>query len=118
MRCKWCGKEISGKDYCNFDCRKAFFDHFDEEDKYRQRKKPLLIACVLVSIPFIIMFCGAGVTIMLFLLGTVMYTHPFPSTKLRKSTSTKDAVNRMKTNGILTFLAGLPFLLFTYTPFF
>jgi hypothetical protein len=55
---------------------------------------------------------------MFFLLGLVMYEHPFPSAKLRKKTSIKDAVYRMKTNGILVFLAGLPFLFLTYTPFF
>ena len=118
MRCKWCGKEIGDKDYCDFDCRKAFFDHFDDEDKYKDRKKPMLIACVLVSIPFIVLFCGAGVTIMLFLLGLVMYSHPFPSAELRKKTTVKDAVYRMKTNGILVILVGLPFLFLTYTPFF
>ena len=118
MRCKWCGKEIGDKDYCDFDCRKAFFDHFDDEDKYKDRKKPMLIACVLVSIPFIVLFCGAGVTIMFSLLGLVMYSHPFPSAELRKKTTVKDAVYRMKTNGILVILVGLPFLFLTYTPFF
>ena len=118
MRCKWCGKETGDKDYCDFNCRKAFFDLLDDEDKYRGRRKPMLIASIVVSIPFIILLCGAGVTIMFFLLGTVMYTHPFPSAELRKKTTTKDAVYRMKTNGLLVFLAGLPFLFLTYTPFF
>lgn len=118
MRCKWCGKETGDKEYCNFECRKAFFDHFDEVDRFKDRRTPMLIACVLISIPLIILFCGAGVTVMFFLVGMVIYTHPFPSAKLRKKLTAEAAVGRVKTNGILLMLIGLPFLFLTYTPFF
>ena len=117
MKCKWCGKETD-KDFCGFECRKAFFDHLDDEDKYKDRTKPMIIGSVIVSIPFIILFCGAGVTLMFILLGLVICTHPFPSLEIRKKISAKDAVNRVKTNGIILMLVGLPFLLLTYTPFF
>lgn len=117
MKCKWCGKEIS-KDYCNFDCRKAFFDHYDDDDKFRARRKPVLIACVLVSIPFIVLFVGAGITIMFLLLGLTTICHPFPSAKLKKKMPLKNAVNRIKVNGIMLILIGLPFLALTFTPFF
>ena len=84
MQCKWCVKEIGDKDFCNFEGRKAFFDHLDEVDRFKDRRKPMFVACVLVSIPFIVLFCGAGITIMFFLLGMVLYTHPFPSAEQKK----------------------------------
>ena len=117
MKCRYCGKETN-KEYCSFECRKAFFDHFDDEDKYRARRKPLLIGSFLVSIPFIVLFCGAGVTLLFELLGIVIITHPFPSAELRKKSTPKDAVNRMITNGVILMIIGLPFLFLTYMPFF
>ena len=117
MKCKYCGKETA-KDFCSFECRKAFLDHFDEEDKFKARRRPLIIASIAVSIPFIILFCGAGVTLMFALLGLVIITHPYPSSGLRKKFTPKKAVKLMTTNGVILILIGLPFLLLTYTPFF
>ena len=117
MKCRYCGTETN-KEYCGFDCRKAYLDYSDEEDKYKGRRKPLLIASVIASIPLIILFCGAGVTVMFLLLGIVLITHPFISSELKKRTTLKDAINRMKTNGVILILIGLPFLFLTYTPFF
>ena len=37
MKCRYCGKETN-KDYCSFDCRKAYLDYSDEEDKYKERR--------------------------------------------------------------------------------
>ncbi len=116
MKCKWCNKEAE-KEYCSFECRKAFFDHYDEEDKYKSRRKPMLIASVLVSIPFMILFVGAGISVMFLLLGLTVYNHPFPSAELKKKMSLKSAVNRVKIKGIILILIGLPFLALTSTPF-
>ncbi len=117
MRCRYCGKETN-KEYCSFECRKAFFDHFDDEDKYKSRRKPLLIGSIIISIPFIVLFCGAGVTLMFTLMGITVITHPFPSSDLMKRTTPKDAIRRTIINGAVLIVIGLPFLLLTYTPFF
>jgi len=117
MKCRWCGKEIS-KEYCDFDCRKAYFDHNDDEDKFKQSRKAKLIASVIVSIPLMVLFCGAGVTVMFFLLGFIIYTNPFPSAEMKKKMPLKAAVGKVKTNGVILILIGLPFLALTYTPFF
>ena len=114
MNCKYCGKE-SKKEYCDFDCRKAYLDYSDEEDKYAERKKPLIIASVVVSIPFMILFYGAGVTVMCTLIGLVLITHPFSSKEMRKRVYPKAVKSRIRLNGIIIILIGLPFLLLTGT---
>ena len=117
MKCRYCGKDTA-KDYCSFECRKAYLDHFDEEDKYKERRKPLIIGSVVISIPFIILFCGAGVTLMGFLVGTVIFTHPFPPEAIKEKTTVKNAIIIMKLIGVAVIIVGIPFFLLTYTPFF
>ena len=117
MICKWCGKETN-KEYCDFNCRKAYFDHNDDEDKFKASRKSKLVASVIVSIPLMILFGGAGLTVMFFLLGLVLSNNPFPSAEMKKKMPLKAAVGRVKTNGVILILIGLPFLALTYTPFF
>ena len=117
MNCRYCGKETN-KEYCCFECRKAYLDYYDDEDKFKDRRKSLYIAALIVSIPMIVLFIGAGVTILLMLFGLITYTHPFPSQELKKKAVLKDAIRRVQTNGVIVFLAGIPFLILTYTPFF
>jgi len=115
MRCKYCWKDTDDKEYCSFECRKAYLDFSDNEDRTGARKKPLLIASVLVSIPFIILFYGAGVTLMCTLIGITLITHPFPSQEVRKNLPPKDAQGAVVKNGIMFIIIGLPFLLLTGT---
>ena len=114
MRCRYCWKETN-KEYCDFECRKAYLDYSDDEDKTGEHKKPLLIMSVIVSIPFMILFYGAGVTLMCALVGLTLITHPFPSTDMKKRMSPKDAKARVRMNGIIIIIIGLPFLLLTGT---
>ena len=117
MECRYCGKE-SDKDFCCFECRKAFLDYFDDEDKYRGRRKTMLIASVIVSIPFILLFFGAGITLMFFLLGTTLVRCPYTKAETKKRLTVKRAKEKMITNGIILIIIGLPFLLLTRTFFF
>ena len=117
MRCRYCGKEID-KEYCDFKCRKAFLDFWDNEDKYRGRRKPLIIGAFVISIPLIILFGGGGATALFFMLGLIVMTHPYPSSKLKKNVPVRGAVLRVRINGLILMLIGLPFLFLIYTPFF
>ena len=114
MKCKYCGKETN-KEYCDFDCRKAYLDYSDDEDKYAEHKKPFIILSVLVSIPVMVLFYGAGVTVMCTLIGLVLITHPFSSKELKKKVYPKAIKDRIRINGLIIILIGLPFLLLTGT---
>ena len=114
MKCKWCNKETE-KEYCSFECRKAFFDHYDEEDKFKGRRKTLILISIAVSIPFIVLFMGAGITMMFVLIGFVVITHPFTSQELRKKLTLKEAKKRVMMNGVILIIIGLPFLLLTHS---
>ena len=114
MKCRYCWKETD-KEYCDFECRKAYLDYSDEADKTAAHKKPLLILSVIISVPFIILFYGAGVTVMCTLIGLTLITHPFSSPGVKKKMSPKDVRTRVRMNGIIMILIGLPFLLLTGT---
>ena len=114
MKCRYCGKEID-KEYCGFECRKAYLDYSDDIDKFAEKKKPMLIASVLISVPVMILFFGAGVTLMFALLGLTLITHPYPSDKTKKKLYPKDAMKLMRTIGVILIIIGLPFLLLTGT---
>jgi len=115
MKCKYCGKETN-KEYCDFDCRKKYLDYFDEEDKYRSRRKPLMIIALIVSIPFIIIFYGLGVTIMFALQGLILITHPFATVEMKKKMTPKSAKTRMQLIGLALILIGIPFLILIHIP--
>ena len=114
MVCRYCGKETN-KDYCSFKCRKAYLDYYDEEDKFKGRRKTLILISIAVSIPFIVLFMGAGITMMFVLIGSVVITHPFTSQELRKKLTVKEAKKRMMMNGAILIIIGLPFLLLTHS---
>ena len=116
MKCKYCGKETN-KEYCDFDCRKSYLDYFDEEDKYKSRRRPLMIAAIVISIPFIIIFYGLGVTIMCILEGLILITHPFATAKMKaKAMTPKSVKNTMQLIGLALMLIGIPFLLLINMP--
>ena len=114
MKCRYCWKETN-KEYCDFKCRKAYLDYSDDEDKTAAHKKPLLIMSVIVSIPFIVLFYGAGVTVMCTLVGLTLITHPFSSPEVKKKMSPRDAIARMRAFGVVIIVIGIPFLLLTGT---
>ena len=114
MKCKYCWKETD-KEYCDFDCRKAYLDYNDDIDKSAEHQKPLLIMSVIISAPFIVLFYGLGVTVMCALIGLTLITHPFIPSDKRKRMSPKDAKTRMTVIGILIIVIGIPFLLLTGT---
>ena len=117
MKCRYCGKE-SPKEYCSFECRKAYLDLFDDEDKAGDSRRPFLIGSVLVSIPVMILFGGPGVTLMCALIGLTLITHPFPDKKLKGMIPIKKAVNQIKVIGVLIIAVGIPFAFFYWMPFF
>ena len=114
MKCRYCWKETE-KEYCSFECRKAYLDYFDNKDKTGEHKRPLIIFSVLISIPFMILFYGAGVTLMCTLIGLILITHPFAFSDMKKKISPKDAIARVRMNGVIIIIVGIPFLLLTGT---
>ena len=112
MKCRYCWKETN-KEFCNFKCRKAYLDHHDEEDKTAARKRPLLVMSFVFSIPLIVLFGGAGVTVMCILMGIVLIRHPFPPKEMKRKMSPKAKREMMMILGIVLIIAGLPFLLLT-----
>ena len=114
MKCKYCWKETD-KEYCDFDCRKAYLDYSDDFDKTGAHKNPLIVMSIIVSIPFMILFYGAGVTLMCTLIGLILITHPFAFSDMKKKISPKDAIARVRMNGIIIIIVGIPFLLLTGT---
>ena len=114
MKCRYCWKETE-REYCSFECRKAYLDYGDDVDKTASHRKSLIIASVLISVPFMVLFYGAGVTVMCILIGLTLITHPFPSSEMMKKMPPKDAIARIRTNGIIIIIIGLPFLLLTGT---
>ena len=114
MNCKYCGKE-SSKEYCDFECRKAYLDYSDDFDKTGAHKNPLIVMSIIVSIPFMILFYGAGVTVMCTLVGLTLITHPFVSAEAKKKMSPKDTKAKMRALGLIIIIVGIPFLLLTGT---
>ena len=114
MKCRYCWKETN-KEYCDFNCRKAYLDYSDEKDKVSEHQKPLIILSAVFSIPFIVLFYGLGVTVFCTLLGLVLITHPFTFASRRKKISPKQAKTRVMILGIVIIVVGLPFLLLTGT---
>ena len=55
------------------------------------------------------------VVVSLLLIGLVLITHPFSSKEMRKRVYPKVVRSRIKMNGIILILIGLPFLLLTGT---
>ena len=117
MKCRYCGKE-SSKQYCSFECRKAYLDLFDDEDKTGDSRRPFIIGSILISIPVIVLFGGPGVTLMCALVGLTLITHPFPDKVLMEKTVIKKAVTQIKVIGVLIIAIGIPFAFFYWMPFF
>ena len=115
MNCRYCGKETN-KEYCDFDCRKKFLDYFDEEDKYRSRRVPLMVIALFLSVPFIIFFYGFGITVMFVLEGLIIMTHPFATTEMKKKMTPKAAKGSMQMIGLALIIIGIPFLLLMHIP--
>ena len=117
MKCRYCGKETA-KEYCSFECRKAYLDLFDEEDKAGDSRRPFIIGSILISIPVIVLFGGPGVTLMCALVGLTLLTHPFPDKVLKEKIAIKKAVTQIKVIGVLIIVIGIPFVFFYWMPFF
>ena len=115
MKCKYCGKETN-KEYCDFECRKRFLDYFDEEDKYRSRRVPLMVVALALSVPFIIFFYGLGITVMFVLQGLIIITHPFATVDMKKKMTPKAAKGRMQMIGLALIIIGIPFLILAHFP--
>ena len=118
MNCRYCGKETADKDYCSFECRKAYLDLYDDRDKNHEYKKPLIILAFVISVPVFVLFGGPGVTLLCLIIGATIITHPFPSKKMKEKMTVKKAVHMMKITGVVIILIGLPFVFFYWTPFF
>ena len=117
MKCRYCGKETA-KEYCSFECRKAYLDLFDEEDKAGDSRRPFIIGSILVSIPVIILFGGPGITLLCALIGLTLFTHPFPDRLLKEKTAIKKGVTQIKVLAVLIIAIGIPFAFFYWMPFF